>query len=695
MSVHFHRDTPRLGSRQAGVISVAAAVVMAALVMFLALTVDTGRLFLEKRALQKQADLAALETALSYCRDQTLDDAGRLAVALDVLSAERNNFQGSNEDIVVELGVVQSVDDGNGGTIKQFSIDSDGKAVRVTLSRTINASLFAQLTPNSDKQIQVIATGIAQACQPIASLNMRSNILSVDSSKSDLLNALLGGLLGGTINLSVAQWDGLLSANLNLLNYLDALAVDIGLQAGDYDGVLSSSVSVGDLLDIAADVLELDGNAVSVSALRDLSLAVPGAAPLLRLDEFIEVQTGSPEAALDVNLQAMQLVQGSIQLANSKSAISADIPVSVLGLVDTTIKIQVIEPATIVAVGNPEYASAAPFGSDAIYVRSSQLRTFISLDLPIVGATLSSLTSLLTNPLLSGITGTVNSLLSLDIFGLLGSLSCLILCDIEEELLDIEVLSEPRLDILLNAGNGDGRVTAYSCDDDGNKSLDALSTSSVVEVKAGSLGSDANSAAINAFAASDPTVEAIPILDLGTQRVRYQCTLLLICWTEFWDGSGWNSDPASAQRDAFTAGGLGLRLDTSVLAGSETLQYLNSPADSFLPEYGVIPTDDAYQSADTSSLVSGLEGSLLGLDLEFYAPSGNGIAGSSLGGLVALVGAVSEALNSAVEAVVSSALSPILAATIDELLDTLGIGLAEAELGATMSCESDKVNLTM
>ncbi|WP_372860680.1 pilus assembly protein TadG-related protein [Spongiibacter sp.] len=687
---------PKASARsQSGVIAVMAAVTMTAMVMFLALTVDTGRLFLEKRTLQKQADLAALETALVYCRDQSLNDAGRLSAATDALSSTRNNFQGDGENIIVELGKIQSVDNGNGGTVKQFSVDSSGSAVRVTLSRTINSSLFAQLTPNSNKQLQLRASGTAQACQPIASLHLRSNLLSIDSSRSTLLNTVIGGLLGGSVSLGVAQWDGLLNTDINLLSYLDALAVELGVQAGDYDTVLTTDVSVTDLFDVAATVLEADGNALTVSALRDLALAIPIGTPTLQLGELIEVQADAPTSALNVGLQALQLVQGGVQLANYKSAVSADIAVSALGLTDATIKIQVLDPPKILATGNPELASSAPYSSDAIFVRSSQLRTFVSLDLPIVGATLSSLTSLLTNPLLSGITGTVNSLLALDIVDLLTSLSCLVYCDIEKDLLDIEVLSSPRLDILLDAGNGDGRVTDYDCNNDGSKALSALASNSAADVMAGSLGSDTNDAAVNAFANADPTVTAIPILDLGSQRIRYQCTLLLICWTEYWDGGGWNSDPASAQRDAFTGGGLGLRLDTSLLAASQTLDYLNSPTEAYLPEFGIDPGAEAYQSADTSSLVSGVEGGLLGLDLEFYAPSGDGIGGSPLGGLVALVGALADTLNTTVEGIVSSAVSPILTAIINDLLEALGINLAQSELGATMTCESDKVDLSL
>lgn len=692
-----YTKTLTLGHRQHGVITLTLAALMLAITAFLALSVDTGRLFLEKRTLQRQADLAAIETSLAYCRDQSLDDSELLATAQAALASERNNFRGDTSGISVLLGQVSSVEDGNGGRFKQFSADTDGKAVQVSLSRSVRASLFGSLVPSGSNTITLQAQGTALACQPLASLHIRSSLLSIDTSDSALLNGALGGLLGTTLNLSVGQWDSLLSTNLVVLDYLDALAINLGLSAGDYDGVLAANLGLGSLLDIAADVLEADGNALAVTALRDLALAIPGGLSTLSLGDILEIQSGAPEAALDIGLQVLQLVQGSIQLANFQSGIVADLPISLLGLANATVRLQITEPPTIMAIGNPELAANDPYGPDAIVVRSAQVRTFVSLELPIIGATLATLTSLINdNPLLSGIAGTVGSLLSLDLLDLLGSLSCLIACDREEDLLDIEVLSSPRLDLLVEAANGEGRVNDYLCDA-GDKSLDALASSSAVSLLAGQLGSDMENASDNAFAQASPSVEPLPILDIGSKRVRYQCTLLLLCSTSYWDGSGWTSDPDSAQRNAFTGGGLGLSLDTDLLSGSGTLNYLNTPSEDYLPEFGILPTDNAYQSIGSQSLVDNIEGDLLGLNLEFYAPnaSGDGIEGASMGGLLSLVGAVAGALTSAIDGIISSTLSPLLAAIIDDLLNALGVSLAETELGAAMTCESDKVKLVI
>ncbi|MGJ8686757.1 MAG: pilus assembly protein TadG-related protein, partial [Spongiibacteraceae bacterium] len=340
-------------SSQRGVAAIAVAVMFVTLFGFLAVVTDTGRLFLEKRSLQKNADLAALETALSFCRDQTMDEAERLAVATEVLSSDRNNFRGTASDITVELGRVNTITPADDPAYKQFDADDSGKAVRVALTRTVPASLFQQLLPSSSGDIVLGAEGISVACEPGAYLEIRSSVVNIDTAESDLLNPILGDLLGTTLALSAGQWDSLLDTNLNLLSYLDALAIDLGVTAGDYDTVLATDISVGQALDVAADVLTTAGeDPTAIAALQLLDTSItPASPPTIQLGELLSIQSDGPDEALDVGLQVLQLVQGTIQLANSKNALTADVPISVLGLADVLIRIKVIEPPQLSAIG--------------------------------------------------------------------------------------------------------------------------------------------------------------------------------------------------------------------------------------------------------------------------------------------------------------------------------------------------------
>ena len=133
----------------------------------LAITTDTGRLYFQKRSLQKNADLAALETALRYCRDQTMVDSDLDTAALNVII--RNNFAGDlNED-------------GGNATV---DATLNGNAVTVDLTHEVPASLFEQILSGHD-DINLTATATAKACEPTAQLTIRSTgVVTVDANGS-------------------------------------------------------------------------------------------------------------------------------------------------------------------------------------------------------------------------------------------------------------------------------------------------------------------------------------------------------------------------------------------------------------------------------------------------------------------------------------------------------------------------------
>ncbi|AKH69582.1 Putative Flp pilus-assembly TadE/G [Spongiibacter sp. IMCC21906] len=683
-----------LRQRQQGVVAVMAAVMMITLIMFLAVVVDTGRIFLEKRSLQKNADLAALETALLYCRDQTMDDAGRRSVALDALSADRNDFKGNfgdedeDGDIKVSLGRVQG--GGAGGRVfTPNSAGENGKAVEVKLTRTIPASLFQQLWPSSPGDIDLYAEAVAQACEPTAQLAISGNIVSIDSTQSELLNAILGGLLGTTLNLNVADWQSLVDTDINLLNYMDALASELTLDAGSYDSVLSSEVSVSDLLNVAADVLPT-GNTATLSALNLLSGAIPGATPLVKLGDILELQTGTDEAGLDSRLSVLDFVQSTIQLANSESGIVANLPTNLLGLANATIRLQVGEPPKLSAIGNPELVKLDPDGPNQIYVRSAQLRVFISLDLPALD---NALDPLLDNALVSSVADTVNDLLALDLIGVLSNL----LGSSEEQEISIRVLPSPRLDVVINAGHSEARVSDYSCAGE-DKTLDVETNSQLLSASLGQLGNSTEEASTQAFSDTELEMSPFPILDIGEVLVRKTC--LVVCYKEYWTGSSWSSNPANAQRTAFTGGGIGLRWapspDSGTVSGTP-LDYENYPDETYLPDVDNGMGQNAFQTFSEEDLLASLTDTIGGIGVEFYEPNGdgNGITGSGLGLVTTLVGSTANTLVSTINSTINSALSPILDPVLNQVLQLLGANIAAAEVGGSMTCENDKVRLVM
>ncbi len=685
------RSYARLASarRQGGAIIAFAAIALSLVVIMLSIT-DIGFLYYYKREYQKAADLAAMAgarklvspvTGLRSCADNATPAAADNAA---------RNLGTKPYALQVECGKWTPSASTAAARLDTSVVDDELDAVRATISGVPPRFLPFSQTPT------LIASAVALADQALAQLTIKSTVVAVDTDRSTLLNGVVGGLLGGSVNLSVAAWNGLLDTNINLLSYLDALALDLGVDAGNYDEVLGADVTLGQLLSVAADVLQQGGGTGDITAgvggLNDLlALGLPGFDPLIHLGDLLNVQTGTPEAGLDTDLNLLQLVQGSVQLASSACAVCANLPISLPGVVGVQVRAKVIEPPQLSAIGNPALAAADPMGPDRIYVRTAQVRTLISVDLPVVGSVLSTLNALLSNSVVSGITTTVNDLLSLNLVGLLSSLSCVIYCDIQRDVTDIQILPSPRLDINLDAGSGEAHVSDYACDDEG-KSLTAPTTTAVAQLRIGKMGDSAEDAADQVFAsAAAPMVEPVALLDIGSQRIRYQCTLLLICWTEWQTAGGtWSNNQADAQRTAFSGGGIGLKADVPVAGGTSTPVYTDPPVGG-LPNIGEAP---AWQSVSSSGIVSSLSSTLSGLSLEFYEPTGSGgIGGSGLGSVLYLVGSVVNTLVSTLQGIIDAALSPLLDPLLDVLVSGLGIDLDKVDVGGNLSCDGGGATL--
>jgi uncharacterized membrane protein len=688
-SVRRSRGTMASPRQQGGAIIAFAAIGLSVLVILLSIT-DIGFLYYYKREYQKAADLAAMAgarklvspvTGLRSCVDNATPAAADNAA---------RNLGGKTYTLQVECGKWTPTAATRAARL-DTSVDEDQlDAVRATISGVPPRFLPFNSTPT------ISASAVALADQPLAQLTIKSTVAAVDTEQSALLNGVVGGLLGGSIDLSVAAWNGLLNTNINLLSYLDALALELGIDAGNYDEVLGAEVTLGQLLEVAADVLERGGGTGEISAgvggLNDLlSVGLPGFDPLIHLGDLLNVQTGTPEAGLDTDLNLLQLVQGSVQLASSACAVCADIPINLPGVVGVQVHAKVIEPPQLSAIGNPALAVMDPMGPDRIYVRTAQVRTLISVDIPIAGLVLDGLNDLLSSSVVSGLTTAVNDLLSLNILPLIETLSCVVYCDIQRDASDIQILPTPRLDINLDAGSGEAHVSDYACDDEG-KSLTAPTTTAVAELRIGKMGDSAEDAVNQVFASTaPPTVEPLPLVDIGSKRVRYQCTLLLFCWTEWRTEAGtWSGNEADAARIAFAGGGIGLKADVPIAGGNSTQVYNDPPAGG-LPNIGEEP---AWQSVSSTGIVSSLSSTLSGLSLEFYEPTGSGgIGGSGLGSVLYLVGSVVNTLVAAIMDIVDVLLAPLLDPLLDVLLSGLGIDLDKVDVGGNLSCDGGGATL--
>lgn len=516
MSPYCKKDLPlTCPSRQRGAIGLVGAITLALSLLLLLLVVDSGRLYMEKRSLQRIADTAALE---AVSRKGSCVAPALTATAYATQSVTRNGFTvGPNNTLNVTCGSLVT----GANNLRTLAVNpSKSDAIKVIVSRPVQtsfasgvATLFSGAQPSL--KTQLTATAVAAAPAPLmAQLAIRSTVANID-----LLNPLFTSLLGSSVTLSVGSWQGLLAANISLLKFLDQLAIELNVTAGNYDQLLTTKTTVTKLLKVAAIAAQASGaTAGVVTSLGILSDAAISAAEVT-LGDILKLQTGSKSAGLDTQFALFQLVQAFAQLSNYKNSAAVDIPISLLGLglnLGATAKMKITEPPQLSAIGNPALAKTSPMGATTrIFVRTAQVRTLVTLDLGLVPGLLGGVTTLL-----SFVTGPI-----------LG--------------FDLKLIPEPILNVSLEAGGGSSYVTDYTCVSDTNKSLTISATSEAARLRIGKVNSDWTSSL------TPMTVTPLTILDVG--------------------------QPFPAPRIAYAGGGIDMRIDVPVLGNTQPNKFVNPP----------------------------------------------------------------------------------------------------------------------
>lgn len=620
-------------ARQRGAIGLMAAGTLALALGFMLLVIDSGRLYLEQRKLQRVADTAALE---AVTRDGNCS-SGASATAYATQSATRNGFTvNADNTLIVSCGTLQIGAD----HLRAFSADpKKSAAVQVIATRTVATSVAAgigALLSGGPASLTTRLSATAVAAEPkisLAQLSIRSTLLGVDSSQSSLLNPLFSTLLGGNVNLTVGGWDGLVKTDINLLKFMDQLAIELGVSAGSYTTLLNTQGNVTQFIKAAATVVNLNGATAAVTtALANLQVAATSASPI-KLGDLLQLQTGTQAAGLDATVQLFQLIQGFVQLANKNSAVTAVLPVNVLGLAGVTTRIKVIQPPQFSAVGDPALAKAAPLGVNRIYVRTAQVRILVSVDLSVINAVLQ-----LVNSLLSPVVGLVNTLLAPGC--LLGNCTQT----------DLQILPNGlNLDLGIEAGTGSSYVTDYSCASPTNKSLTATTNISAVQVKVGQIDD-----AIWLSSSPAQSLSPLTLVDIGSKT----CNL---------SGCG--------ARTPFGGGGSEIMIDSPVAGTTE-------PNYTFANPHEINVSADPTHPVMVSGVVGSLKGTLGGITLIQHTPTIGSLLGSLLSTLLSTLSNVVALLASAI----SGLLAPLVDPIVNSLLMNLGIDINKVDVGFNLTC---------
>lgn len=308
-----------------------------------AFAIDEGSLYNERRAAQSIVDLAAITAASNITNAEqavltTLSDNGITSVAVQQ--------QGTTAAPTASKAVVQIVPGRYTGvsTIAAGNRFEAGKlpynAVQVSLKKQ-GTLYFA----GSIMSPPTLGTTAIASAQPQAAFSVGSRLASLNGG---ILNALLGGLLGGNgISLSVMDYNSLISADVDVLSFTDALATQLHLTGVSYSDVLASKATIGQIATAMANVPGLDRTAkialqtMASSATNTVKIPLGS---LVDLGSVGSLGLGQKPAGLSVDASALSMLTAAAALANGTNQVPVNLGATIPGLASTTLAIAIGEP---------------------------------------------------------------------------------------------------------------------------------------------------------------------------------------------------------------------------------------------------------------------------------------------------------------------------------------------------------------
>lgn len=356
-----------------GGVAIMAAVGGALICVVAAFAVDLGSMVLKGREVQGAADLSALAAAQTLTQPLSRTEAA----ARDIAAANLADLAGTQ----VQIGTYTP--DKRLKPAQRFAPAQGvpANAARVTLTAPAPLYFGRWIMGRDSVTVSRSATAALPTDPPAAMFSIGSRLAGVDGG---LANALLSSLLGSQVSLTAMDYNSLADARINLLQFSDALAAELGVKAGDYDALLAHEARTGQVL----KALEAVAGSGAKSVLGKLTRLPANA--VLQLDQLIGVDADARQGlrrGLDAQVSAMDLLMATLQTANQDRQLALDVGART-GLADLEI---------MLAIG--ERPNRSPWltvtGSGDLIIRTVQTRLYLeatALDkAPLVGPLLNLL----------------------------------------------------------------------------------------------------------------------------------------------------------------------------------------------------------------------------------------------------------------------------------------------------------------
>lgn len=311
-----------------------------------AIAVDAAALYHERRVVQSAVDLAAISAARNPGEAKEI-----------VASVMTEAGFADHSGLVVTIGRFEA-DPARAPEDRFVPNLSPANAVEVSFERPGTLHFAAGFTQSP----MIGATGLATVT-PEVSFSLGSRLAALNGG---IANALLGTLLGTKVSLSLVDYNSLASARVDALGFLDALALEMGVDAGSYDDVLSAQAYAGD---IAAALASLVTGAPK-TALTTLANAGQGdrvpLGQLFDLGRYGSMTLNSAGAALNADLSALEILSAAAALADGDRQVWLSLGGNLPGIAALSVELSIGEP--------PQGGGWFAIGPVGTVVRTAQVR---------------------------------------------------------------------------------------------------------------------------------------------------------------------------------------------------------------------------------------------------------------------------------------------------------------------------------
>ncbi|TNM41117.1 hypothetical protein FHP29_08870 [Nocardioides albidus] len=307
----------RRGER--GAVTVFVAVTLSVLLLVAAFAVDLGMQRVARADAQSLADVVALDLAreLNQGRSVASLTVGNYDQALANASRDRNldvlgTSQGHTPTLDVSWGEM------NDGTFVPYdeTVDAAKQPTAVQVIAHTETGFAFMASHTGKAQRRAVASADKGACFRIGSFVAR-----VQSGQSTLLNPLLNQMLGSNLNLDLISYQGIAAANVSLLDLVETGDLGVGTVS---ELLGAEAVSVADLVDASIEVLSSPAHgasAATITALQAIHAALEISDLKVDIADLVAASPSDP-AALASRINVLDLITGSLLVANGTNAIA-------------------------------------------------------------------------------------------------------------------------------------------------------------------------------------------------------------------------------------------------------------------------------------------------------------------------------------------------------------------------------------